>query len=41
MITRTALAIENRIALLKSRTQKDNGHIISKLERELRKFSEN
>ena len=41
MITKTALAIENRIALLKSRTQNDNGRIIRKLERELRKISEN
>ena len=38
MIKRTSLAIENRIALLKSRTQKDNGRIIRKLERELRKI---
>lgn len=32
------LAIENRIALLKSRSGKENGNIIKKLERKLRKF---
>ena len=30
------LMIENRIALLESRTQKDNGRIVAKLKRELK-----
>lgn len=33
------LRIENRIALLESRTQKENGTIIAKLQRKLRKLS--
>ena len=33
------LRIENRIALLESRTQKENGNIIKKLQRKLRKLS--
>lgn len=37
----TELALENRIALLKGRTSKDNGRIIKKLERKLRKLKEN
>ena len=32
----TVLAIENRIALLRGRTGKENGKIIKKLERRLR-----
>ena len=32
----TILALENRIALLRGRTDKDNGKIISKLERRIR-----
>lgn len=37
----TALALENRIAILKGRTTKDNGRIVQKLERKLRKLQEN
>jgi hypothetical protein len=33
------LRIENRIALLESRTQKENGKIVAKLQRKLRKLS--
>jgi hypothetical protein len=33
------LRIENRIALLESRTQKENGNIVKKLQRKLRKLS--
>ena len=36
----TKLALENRIALLKGRTT-DNGRIVQKLERKLRKLQEN
>lgn len=32
------LAIENRIALLESRSGKDNGNIVKKLKRQLKKF---
>ena len=37
MITRTKLAIENRIALLQSRG-KENNRIVLKLKRQLKKF---
>jgi hypothetical protein len=33
------LRIENRITLLESRTQKENGNIVKKLQRKLRKLS--
>lgn len=36
-MNKTKLAIDNRIALLKSRNE-DNGNIIKKLERKLRKI---
>ena len=35
------LYYENRIALLKGRTTKENDNIIKKLERKLRKFKDN
>ena len=34
----TILALENRIALLRGRTDRENGKIIKKLERQLRKL---
>jgi len=34
------LAIENRIALLQGRTGKENGKIVKKLQRELRRLRE-
>ena len=34
----TKLSLENRIALLQERTGKENGNIIKKLERKLRKL---
>ena len=37
----TILAIENRIALLQGRTGRDNGKIIKKLQRKLRKLTSN
>ena len=40
LVMRTRLYYENRIALLKSRTTKDNGRIIAKLERKLRQIDE-
>jgi hypothetical protein len=35
------LAIENRIELLTARTQKENGRIVAKLRRKLRKMKAN
>ena len=35
---KTKEMIQNRIELLESRTQKDNGNIIKKLQRELRRM---
>jgi hypothetical protein len=37
----TELAIQNRIDLLMSRKGKDNGNIIKKLQRKLKKIQEN
>ena len=34
----TILSIENRIALLQGRTSKENGKIVKKLQRQLRKL---
>ena len=36
----TELALTNRIELLKARTSKENGRIVQKLERQLRKLQE-
>ena len=35
------LAIQNRINLLESRTEKENGNIVKKLQRQLRKLQNN
>ena len=35
------LAIENRIALLQGRTSKENGKIVKKLQRRLRRLTSN
>lgn len=40
-MTRTVLYYKNRIALLESRTNRDNKRIIAKLKRQLRKLEEN
>ena len=37
---KTALYYKNRIALLESRTKKDNGRIVAKLKRKLRALDE-
>ena len=37
-MSNTVLALENRIALLRGRTGKENGKIVKKLERRLRKL---